>query len=93
MRPDDRSRPGDQVVLDFAEGGRYLVIGAVVTTVYMKSIMSKVVVIPGFAAKQDEDRKFKANEHSLHLVSAIHGGHHKLILFAMEDGGRIGAHG
>jgi hypothetical protein len=51
MRPDDRSRPGDLVVLDFAEGGRHLIIDGVVTTVYMNSVLSKVVVIPGFAVK------------------------------------------
>ncbi len=89
-RPDDRSRPGD---LDFAEGGRHLVIDGVVTIVYMNSVLSKVDVIPGFAAKQVEDKKFKADKDSLHPVSVVHGGRHMLILFVMEDGGRIRALG
>jgi hypothetical protein len=93
MRPDDRPRPGYLVVLDFAEGGQHLVIDGVVTTIYMNSVMSKVVVIPGFVAKQVEDMKFKVDEDSLHPMSVLHGGRHMLIPFAMEDGGRIGAHG
>ncbi len=94
LRPDDRSRLGDLVVLDFAEGGRHLVFDGVITTVYRNTILSKVAAIPGFATKHVEDRKFKADADSLHLVSSLHGGRHRrLIPFAMEDGGRIGAHG
>ena len=93
LRPDDRSRPCDLVVLDFADGGRHLVFDALITTVYKNTILSKVVVIPGFAAKQVEHRKFKADADSLHLVSSLHGGRHRLISFAMKDGGRIGARG
>ncbi len=33
MRPNDRTRPGDLEVLDFAEGGRHLVIDGVLTNV------------------------------------------------------------
>ena len=93
MRPDDRTRPGDLVVLDFAEGGRHLIIDGVVTTVYRNSILPKVVAIPGFAAKQVEDMKFKTDKDSPNPVSTTHGGRHMLIPFAMEDGGWIGAHG
>jgi len=93
MRPDDRSRPGDLVMLDFAEGGRHLVINGVVITVYRNFVLSKVDVIPGFEAKHVEDKNFKAGKDSLHRVSVVHGGRHKLIPFDMEDGGRIGAHG
>ena len=32
MRPEGRTRPGDLVVLDFAEGGRHLIIDGVATT-------------------------------------------------------------
>ncbi len=46
MRPDDRTRPGDPVVLDFAEGGRHLIIDGVVTTVYRNTVLSKVATIP-----------------------------------------------
>ena len=51
IRPEDRARPGDLVVLDFAKGGRHLVIDGVVKNVYRNSILSKVAAIPGFAAK------------------------------------------
>jgi len=93
MRPDDRTRPGDLVVLDFANGGRHLIIDGVVTTVYRNSIFSKVASIPGYAAKQVEDKKLKADADSPNPVSMCHGGQHTLVPFAMEDGGRIGAHG
>ncbi len=93
LRPDDRSRPCDLVVLDFADGGRHLVLDGVITTFYRSTILSRVAVIPGFAAKQVEDMKFKADADSLHPVSSLHGERHRLIPFAMEDGGRIGAHG
>ena len=52
-----------------------------------------MVTIPGFAAKQVEDKKFRAGADSIHPVSAQHGKRHRFIPFAMEDGGRIGAHG
>jgi len=93
MRPDDYTRPGDLVVLDFAAGGRHLIIDGVVTSVYRNSVLSKVAAILGFAAKQAEDKKFKTNKDSPNPVSASHGGRHRLIPFAMEDGGRIWAHG
>ena len=94
LRPDGRSRPGDLVVLDIAEGGRHLVLDGVVTTIYKNTILSKVAAIPVFAAKQVEVGKFKADADALHLVSSLHGGRHRLIIpIAMEDGGRIGAHG
>ncbi len=93
MRPDDCTRPGNLVVLDFAEGGSHLVIDGVVTIVYNNSVFSKVAAIPGFVAKQVEDKKFKTDKDSPYPVSASHGGRHKLIPFALEDGGRIGAHG
>ena len=37
--------------------------------------------------------KFKTNADSPNPVSVSHGGRHTLVPFAMEDGGRIGAHG
>ena len=93
MRPADRTRLGDLVVLDFAEGVRHLGIHGVVTTVYRNSVPPKVASIPGFAAKHVEDKKFKADQDSLYPMSINHGGRHILITFAMEDGRRIGAHG
>jgi hypothetical protein len=46
LRPGDFTRLGDIVVLDFAEGGRHLIIYGVVTTVYRNSALSKVVDDP-----------------------------------------------
>ncbi len=86
MRPEDRTRPSDIVVLNFAEGGRHLIIDGMVTTVYRNSVLHKVAVIPGFAAKHVEDKKFKADQDSLNPVSITHGGRPKLIPFAMDDG-------
>ncbi len=52
-----------------------------------------MAAIHGFAAKQAEDKKFKADADSSHPVAAQHGGRHMLVPFAMEDGGMIGAYG
>ena len=93
MRPDDRSRPCDLVVLDFADGRRNLVFDGVISTVYRSTILPKVAVILGFATKQVVDKKLKADADSLHPVSSLHGGRHRLIPYDMEDGGRTGAHG
>jgi hypothetical protein len=79
--------------MDFAEGGRHLIIDGVETNVYKNTVLQKVATIPGFAAKQTEDKKFKADADSSHPVVVHHGGRHRFIPFAMEDGGRIGAHG
>jgi len=46
LRQDDRSRPGDLVVLDFADGGRHLIIDGVVITVYRNTIPTNVTYIP-----------------------------------------------
>jgi len=62
MRPGDQSRPTDIVVVDFAAAKRHLIIDGVITAVFRNSILSKVTTIPGFAAKQVEDRKFKVDE-------------------------------
>ena len=70
---DDRTRPGDLVVLDISEGGRHLIIDGVVTTVYGNTILDKVSGIPGFVAKHVEDKKFKADADSATHVSAMHG--------------------
>ncbi len=67
--------------------------GGVVTTVYMNSILSKVAMITGFAAKKMEDTKLRSDQTSANPVSTAHGGRHTFVPFAMEDGGKIGAHG
>jgi hypothetical protein len=93
MRQDDRTRPGDLVAMDFAAGGRHLIIDGEVTSIYRKTVLQKVATIPGFAAKQVEDKKFKADADSINPVFAKHGRRYMFIPFAMEDGGMIGAHG
>ena len=64
-----------------------------VTTVYRNSILARVATVPGFAAKKVEDTKFRDDQYSTQSVLAAHGGRHTFLPFAMEDGGRIGAHG
>jgi hypothetical protein len=91
--PGDAIRPGDIVVLDFAEAGRHLIIDGVVTTVNRNIILSRVSTMLGFVAKHAEDKKFKADADSPKPVAATHGGCHRLVPFVMEDGGTIGAHG
>ena len=75
----------------FAEG-RHLVVDAVVTTIYRNTILNTTSTIPGYAAKQAEDRKLQADRVSSQPIATIHGGPHALVPFAMEDGGRLGAH-
>ena len=92
MRAADRSRPGDVVALNFFADGRHLVIDAVMTTVYRNTMLEKVATVPGFAAKHAKDRKFLADRTSSQPISVVHGGPHILVPFAIEDGGRLGAH-
>ena len=92
LRAIDRTRPGDIVALDFFADGRQLVIDAVMTSVYRNTVLEKVATIPGYAAKHAEDRKFLADKNSRQPIAAIHGGPHILVPFAIEDGGRLGAH-
>ncbi len=63
-----------------------------VTTIYRNNILKNASTILGYAAKQAEDRKFQADRASLQPIAAIHGGPHVFVPFAMEDGGRLGAH-
>jgi hypothetical protein len=62
------------------------------TTAYRNTVMEKVATVPGYAAKQAEDRMFLADKASGQPISAVHGGPHILVPFAVEDGGRLGAH-
>jgi hypothetical protein len=66
--------PGDVVALDFFADGRHLVTDAVMTTVYRKTVLHQVATVPGYAAKQAEDRKFLADKTSRQPISAPHGG-------------------
>ena len=80
------------VALDFFADGRHLVIDAVMTTVYKNTMLEKVAMVPGFAAKQAEDRNFLADKTSTRPISVVHGGPHILVPFAIEEGGRLGEH-
>ena len=88
----DKTRPGDIVVLDFYAPGRRLLLDGVVTTVYMNTRLWETTEVPRYAAKLVEDRKFYADKTSERPVARIYGGRHTLIPFAVEDGGRLGAH-
>jgi hypothetical protein len=59
---------------------------------YRNTVLEKVATVPGFAAKQVEDRKLLADRTSAQPIYGINGGPHILAPFAMEDGGRLGAH-
>ena len=48
--------------------------------------------IPGYAAKLVEDRKFYVDKISERHAAKIHGRRHTLVPFAVEDGGKLGAH-
>jgi hypothetical protein len=63
-----------------------------VTTVYRNTILKNASTIPGFVAKQAENRKFTADRASTRPIATIHGGPRILVSFAMENGGRFGAH-
>ena len=67
-------------------------VDAVVATVYCNTIFKGASTIPSHASKQVEDHKFKAGHVSTKPISSIHGGPHVLVPFAMENGGRLGAH-
>ena len=55
LRATDASRPGDVVVLDFFNEGKHLVIDVVLTSVYRNTVLHRVSVVPGYAAKHAED--------------------------------------
>ena len=59
------------------------------STVYKKCILNDASIVPGYAAKQAEDRKLPADKNSVAPVSTIHGGDHLFVPFSLEDGGRI----
>jgi len=43
------------VVFDLVEGGKDLIINGVVINIYRNSILSRVAVVPGFAANHVKD--------------------------------------
>ena len=86
LRPGNRSRPGDIVVLNFYGLGRHLVIDVVLCTVYRNVTLAQTCSIPGYAAKMAEDRKFYNDKKSSHPVSSKYGGDHVLEC-PLRDGG------
>jgi len=79
-------------ILDSFAEGRPLVVDVVVNTVYRNTVFTNASAIHGYAAKQVEDGKFLADRVQSQPIVGIHGGTHVLVPFAMEDGGRLGAH-
>ena len=67
-------------------------VDVVVTTVYRNTILQGAGSIPEYVTKQAEDKKFYTDMTSNQSIALIHGGPHVLVPFAMEDGGRLGAH-
>ena len=88
----DKTRPRDIVVMDYTAPGKYILLDGVDTTVYMSTRQRETRVIPGYAAKLVEDKKFYADKTSERPVARIHGGRHTLIPFGVEDGGRLGTY-
>ena len=78
--------------MDFFADGRSTVVDAVMTIVFRNTVLEKVATVPGYAAKQAEDRNFLADRTSRQPIYAVNGGPHILVPFAIEDGGRLGAH-
>jgi hypothetical protein len=80
------------VVLEYHAPGRHLLLDGVVTTAYRNTRQRETREISGYAAKLVEDKKFYADKISEQHAARIHGGRHTLVPFAVEDGGRLGAH-
>jgi hypothetical protein len=68
------------------------VVDAVVISVYRNTILSKVTFILGYATKQAEDCAFYTDQAPAQPIAPVHGDPHALVPFAIEDGGRLGAH-
>jgi len=89
---DDHSRPIDIVVLDYVAPGKHLLLDGVVTNTYRNTRVRETRSIPGYTSKLVEDKKLYADMTSERSVSTSHGGRHILVSFAVEGGGRLGAH-
>ena len=60
------------MVLDFFAEGRYLVIDAVVTTVYHNTIILRVASFLGYVSKQAKNRKLLAHRTSTQPIATAH---------------------
>ena len=88
----DKTRPMDIVVLDYHAPGKHLLLDGVVTTAYKNTRQRETNTIHGYAIMMVEDLKLYADKISKRSVARTHGGRHTLVPFAVEDGGRLGAH-
>ena len=88
----DATRLADIVILDFAAEGGHLIFDGVVTIIYRNSILTRVAAVSRYATKLVEDKKFKAYAVSPMPFVTGTSGRHTFVPFAMEDGGRLGAH-
>jgi hypothetical protein len=86
------TRQCDIVLLDYYSPEHHLMLDGVITTVYKNTRQGETWEIPGYATKLVEVRKFYADNTSEWHVARIHGGKHTFVPFAIEDGGRLGAH-
>jgi len=90
---EDKTRPTDIMVLDYHAPGRHLLLDDVVTTVYMNIRQRETGEISGYAAKLVEDTNFTPTRpQNGSLPGSVVGCTLCSYLFALEDGGRLGAH-
>jgi len=69
-----------------------MVIDDVMTKACRNTVLIQVANIPGYVAKQAEDRKFLADKTSSHSIAIPQCGLCVVVPFAIENGGRLGAH-
>ena len=79
-------------MLGYHAPGNRLSPDGVDTTAYKNTRQRETRTILGYATKMAEERKLYADKTSERPVARIHGGRHTLVLSAVEDGGRPGAH-
>ena len=60
-------------------------IDAVMTSVYHDTILPMVATIPGYAAKQAEERKFLADRTSRQPIADPHGGFHVIVCYRYRN--------
>ena len=86
LRP-DRTRPSDLTLLDYDGPGQHLFIDVTVRCPFNATGFTHALR-PGYQAERGERDKFHADSRSAHPVAT----HCRLVPFAMETGGRLGAH-
>ena len=86
LRP-DRTRPSDLTLFDYDGPGQRLYIDVTVRCPFNATGFAHALR-PGYRAARGERDKFHADARSAHPVAT----HCRLVPFAMETGGRLGAH-